>query len=203
MKKPVIPSRNGLAGGAAALLCLLAWPDVRHGLEAGMTLHMLVQYPLLALAGFLLAAALPDHRLARLGPWNAHGISGLFAAAVILTILMIPRVLDLALVDGRIEALKWLALVACGAAIGISWRPAGLLVQGFFLGNVLPMMVVVGNLYESSPVRVCNAYLLDDQARLGRLLVWVSAGIALVWFTHLIRVLLQRDGAVATKSTTP
>ncbi|EJL81499.1 hypothetical protein PMI15_03408 [Polaromonas sp. CF318] len=193
---PAVPSRGALALIAAALLCLLAWPGVRHGLEASMTLHMLVQYPLLALAGHLLAAALPGRWTARLDVWNAHGISGLFAAALVLAILMIPRVLDLALVDGRIETLKYLALLACGAAIHLSWRPAGLLVQGFFLGNVLPMMAVVGNLYESSPLRICNAYLLDDQARLGQMLVWVAATIAAAWFAGLVRALMQRDAAV-------
>jgi len=195
MKLPAVPSRGAMALMAAALLCLLAWPNARHGLEASMTLHMLVQYPLLALAGYLLAAALPRHWTARLHPWNAHGISGLFAAALMLAILMIPRVLDLALVDGRIETLKYLALLACGAAIRLSWRPAGLLVQGFFLGNVLPMMAVVGNLYETSPLRVCNAYLLDDQVQLGQMLVWVAAATAAAWFAWLVRALMQRDAA--------
>lgn len=195
VKVPAAPSRGTQAMMAAALLCLLAWPGARHGLEASMTLHMLVQYPLLALAGYLLCAALPRRWTARLHLWNAHGISGLFAAALVLAILMIPRVLDLALVDSRIETLKYLALLACGAAIRLSWRPAGLLVQGFFLGNVLPMMAVVGNLYETSPLRVCNAYLLDDQARLGQMLVWMAAAIAAAWFAWLVRALMQRDAA--------
>ncbi len=196
MKMPVPPSRGTLAMTAAALLCLLAWPGVRHGLEASMTRHMLVQYPLLMLAGWLLAAALPGRWLARLNLWNAHGISGLFATALMLAILMIPRVLDLALVDGRIEAVKFLALLSCGAAIRLSWKAAGLLVQGFFLGNVLPMMAVAGNLYETSPMRVCNAYLLDDQARLGQMLVWIAAAIAAAWFAWLVRTLMRRDAAM-------
>jgi len=199
MKIPALPSpsRGALAAMATALLCVLAWPAVRHGLEASMTRHMLVQYPLLVLAGWLFAAALPGRWRARLGLWNAHGISGLFAVALMLAILMIPRVLDLALVDGRIELLKYLALLACGAALRLSWQAAGLLVQGFFLGNVLPMMAVAGNLYETSPVRVCNAYLLDDQARLGQMLVWVAAAIAAAWFAWLVRALMRRDAAMA------
>lgn len=196
MKMPVLPSRGALAAIATALLCLLAWPAARQALEASMTRHMLVQYPLLMLAGWLIAAALPGRWLARLDRWNAHGISGLLAAALMLAILMIPRVLDLALVDGRIETLKYLALLACGAAIRLSWQAAGLLVQGFFLGNALPMMVVAGNLYETSPMRVCNAYLLDDQERLGRMLVWIAAAIAVVWFAWLVRALMQRDAAM-------
>lgn len=201
MKMPALPSRGALAAIAAALLCLLAWPGVRHSLEASMTHHMLLQYPLLALAGYLFAAALPGRWAARLNLWNAHGISGLFAVALMLAILMVPRVLDLALVDARIEVLKYLALLACGAAIYLSWQAAGLLVQGFFLGNVLPMMAVVGNLYETSPVRICNAYLFDDQARLGQMLVWISAAIAATWFAWLVRALMQKDAAALPDGT--
>lgn len=180
---------------AAALLLLLVMPDARHYLEASMTRHMLVQFPLLVLCSFLLADKLPGQWQTHLNRWNGHGITGLFTTALVLALLMIPRLLDLALVDGRIELAKWLSLIICGAALRLSWQPAGLLVQGFFLGNVLPMTVVVGYLFESSPVRVCNAYLLDDQARLGDSLVWLSAATALVWFGGLVRNLLRRDAA--------
>lgn len=184
--------------GALAGLLLLALPHVRRWMEADMTRHMLVQYPLIALAGFFLALALPTRWRTKIEYWNVFGINGLFATALILALLMIPRLLDLALVDGRVELAKWLALLACGMALQLSWRPAGLLMQGFFLGNVLPMMAVVGYLYASSPVRVCNAYLLDDQARLGQWLIWISAGVALAWFAGLARTLMQREDAALT-----
>jgi hypothetical protein len=189
---PTLPPRlAGLAG--VALLGLLALPMARQALEASMSAHMLLQYPLLALAGWWLASNLPQRWLARLQRWNSLGIAGLFASAMMLAILMIPRVLDLALVDGRIALTKALALIFCGAALRLSWRPAGLLVQGFYLGNMLPMMAVVGNLYASSPARVCNAYLLDDQARLGQLLIWLAAGVALAWGALVVRSLMQRE----------
>jgi hypothetical protein len=210
---PSLPPRLG-ALAAMALLGLLALPVARQTLEASMSAHMLLQYPLLALAGYWLVAAMSPRWLASLQRWNAHGIAGLFASAMMLAILMIPRVLDLALVDGRIALAKALALIFCGAALRLSWRPAGLLVQGFYLGNVLPMMAVVGNLYASSPVRVCNAYLLDDQARLGQLLIWLSASVALAWGALVVRSLMQREavfsqpessdaGAITQESTAP
>ena len=192
---------------ALALAGLLALPSMRHFLEASMTRHMLVQFPLLALAGFCLAGALPQSFVARLDRWNGYGISGLSATALVLGLLMIPRLLDLALIDGRVELAKWLALLLSGAALRLSWRPAGLLVQGFFLGNVLPMTAVVGYLFESSPVRVCNAYLLDDQERLGQRILWITAASGLVWFASLVRTLMQREaadeGTGATKSAAP
>ena len=182
---------------AGLALCLLALPGARLFLEASMTRHMLVQFPLLALVGFCSAGALPRNWILRLNLWNGFGISGLFATALVLAILMIPRVLDLALVDGRVELIKWLALLLCGAALRLSWQPAGLLVQGFFLGNVLPMMVVVGYLFESSPVRLCNAYLLDDQERLGQSLLWIAAVTGLAWGAILVRAMMTREAATA------
>ena len=163
-----------------------------------MTRQMLVQFPLLAFAGFWLAATVPRPWVERLNKWNGCGISGLFAAALLLAILMIPRVLDLALVDPRIELAKWLALLSCGAAVRLSWHPAGMLVQGFFLGNVLPMTAVVGYLFESSPVRLCNAYLLDDQENLGQRLVWIAAVIALAWFADVVRKMMRGEEAAAS-----
>src|SRR5665647_260968 len=192
MKLPQFWLKCRLAISGVAL-CLLALPGARLFLEASMTRHMLVQYPLLALIGFWLAGALPRRWVFRLNFWNGYGISGLFATALLMAILMIPRVLDLALVNGRVEFVKWLALLLCGAALRLSWQPAGLLVQSFFLGNVLPMMAVVGYLFESSPVRLCNAYLLDDQEKLGQRLVWIAAAIGLAWFGSIVRTLILRD----------
>lgn len=195
MKRLAQRAPHWAAAAALASLLLLALPGARQWLESSMSAHMLVQFPLLGLCGFLLAGALPRRWRERLSAWNAYGISGLFATAVALAILMIPRVLDLALVDGRVELVKWLALLLCGAAVRISWRQAGLLVQGFFLGNVLPMMAVAGQLFEDSPVRLCNAYLLDDQARLGRMLTGIAVALALAWLARLVLATIRREAA--------
>ncbi|HMN20046.1 MAG TPA: hypothetical protein PKA16_01500 [Ottowia sp.] len=179
----------------AGLLALLALPAVRHGMEASMWRHMLLQAPAWLLAGALLAAALPVRARAACARWNRHGISGLLASALVLTLLMVPRVLDLALVRMDVEAVKLLALLLAGVALRLSWRPAGLVLQFFFLGNLLGMMVVVGQLYIDSPLRLCNAYLLDDQERLGRWLIGVAAVLALAWLAHAFWGLVRSEEA--------
>ena len=171
----------------AALLALLMLPPLRHALEAGMGLHMLVQYPALMLAGALLGAALPQTIRARLSAWNALGISGLTAVALVLAVLMIPRVLDLALQGAWVESAKVAALLFAGAVFLPSWRAAGLVVQAFFLGNILPMTIIVGTLYQDSPLRLCNAYRLEDQQQLGRALVWLAIVVAGAWFVQVAR----------------
>ena len=182
---------------ALAALVLLSLPPARRALESSMSAQMLLQFPLLALGGFALAGALPARWRARVARWNAYGISGLFGIALLAALLMIPRLLDLAVADARIDLLKTLALVLGGMAWRLSWRPAGWLVQGFFLGNVLPMTAAVGQLYQDSPARLCNAYLLDDQVQLGRMLVGLAVVVAIAWFARLVLALMRREDAAA------
>lgn len=188
-------ARQGIAG---LLLCaLLASSPLRHVLEASMWRHMLLQFPLWMLAGALMAALLQPRARRGLARWNAHGIAGLLGVGVVLSVLMVPRVLDLALRDAGVEAAKCASLLLAGAALRLSWNAAGLVIQGFFLGNVLPMMVVVGQLYIDSPLRLCNAYLLDDQERLGRWLIGMAASLAVAWIAHVAWQLVQREAASA------
>ncbi len=179
LRVPLLP----LAG--LCLLLVMLWPPLRHAIEARMSTHMLVQFPALLLAGALLAAPLSQRWSNGLQRWNELGIAGLVASALTMALLMVPRVLDLALQDARVESAKLLALLASGAALGVSWQRAGTVIQAFFLGNMLPMLAVVGTLYQDSPTRLCNAYLLDDQQTLGAALAWVSGGILVAWLLRL------------------
>lgn len=187
MSLSAMPRRCPPAAAGALLLALLLWPDVRHALEAHMSTHMLVQFPALMLAGALLGTAVPARLARALARWNGMGISGLAAAALVLAVAMIPRLLDLALVDAQVEAAKIAALLLCGAVLPPSWRAAGWAVQGFFLGNVLAMTGIVGLLYQDTPIRLCNAYRLDDQQHLGQGLVALAIGLALWWLLRVGR----------------
>ncbi len=180
---------------ALLLFAVMLITPARAALESSMSLHMLVQVPLFVLCGAAAGGALPLRWRGRLDRWNAYGIAGLFAVALVTALLMIPRVLDLAVADWRIDAVKAVALLACGMALRLSWTRAGALVQGFFLGNVLPMTAAVGQLYQDSPLRLCNAYLLDDQVRLGQVLVGAAVAVGVAWFVRLAWALVRREAA--------
>jgi len=184
-------TRQAMAG--LLLTAVLASPWPRQWLEASMWRHMLLQFPLWMLAGALLCAVLPTRARSITSAWNSHGIAGLIWVGMVLSVLMVPRVLDLALRDMVVEAVKCTALLLAGTLLRLSWRPAGLVVQCFFLGMLLPMMVVVGQLYIDSPLRLCNAYLLDDQERLGRWLIALAALLASAWLAHAAWLLVRRD----------
>ncbi len=186
-------ARNMQGSLGAAMLLALALPPARNALESSMWLHMLVQAPALLLAGALLAGACGPRVRGVLARWNAYGVAGLVGAGLVLSLLMVPRALDLALVDPGFEAAKFALVLCAGGALRVSWQPAGLIMQGFFLGNVLPMMAVAGQLYADSPVRVCNAYLLDDQARLGAWLIGLASVLAVGWLAQVARSMVVRE----------
>lgn len=167
---------------AAAMLAALAAPPMRGWLEADMRLHMLVQFPLLAASGVLAAAGLSPRWRARLEPWNRHGITGLICAALVSSFWMLPKALDDALAEPWLDAVKFVSLsLGVGFALAVSWRPAGLIGRGLFLGNLLPMLAVVGWLYVAAPVRLCNAYLPGQQEATGTLLIAIAALAMLAW----------------------
>ena len=163
------------------MLIILAVPAMRRMLEGDMVLHMLLQFPLILLAGWLLAKGLPQQARSVLRKWNHAGIAGLLTASMVLMFWMVPRALDMVLSDSTMEFWKFFTLLLAGAALELSWQIAGMIVRGFFLGNVLPMMMVVGWLYLAAPVRICNAYLTDDQLRAGSGLLALSMAGCVVW----------------------
>lgn len=170
---------GGLAGGV--IIALLALPPVRGALERVMIGHMLIQIPLLAVGGGLVAAALPPRWKARIAPWNEGGVAGMLMALIASSWWMVPRALDWALLSPRMEALKFLSLpLLVGAPVALSWPRLGGLRRGFVVANVLPMWAVVGWLYAAAPVRVCNFYLADQQVTAGIGLLTVSLALAVI-----------------------
>ncbi|MDH4392610.1 MAG: hypothetical protein QE285_14460 [Aquabacterium sp.] len=169
----------------SCLLVVMLLPAVRQVAEARMLTHMLLQYPALLLAGALLVPAVPARLRRAVQRFNSLGLAGLLGVALGMAVLMVPKVLDLALANPWVEAAKLLALLFSGAALALSWRRAGTVMQAFFLGNLLPMLAVVGSLYQESPLRLCNAYRLDDQQALGSALHAVAAGVLVLWLLQL------------------
>jgi len=163
------------------LLLALALPPARAALESGMASHMLVQIPLLAVAGAIVVQNLPERRRAQLARWNRGGISGALLALLASAWWMVPRALDLALASPSMELTKFVTLpLLVGAPLALSWGRLGPLGRGLVLGNVLPMWAVVGWMYVVAPVRVCNFYLVEQQVRAGAGLIGASAMVGLM-----------------------
>ncbi len=169
----------------------LTLPIARDALQAHMWSHMMLQLPALAGCGALMTGARDD--AVQEQPWNAYGMTGLSLCAVVLTFSMVPRVLDMAITHPGWNICKFIGLTLCGVAWRQSWHPAGWALQGFFLGNILPMMAVAGYLYQDSPLRVCNAYGLQDQQTTGLLLNTFVVAVAAGWLWQVLRATSSRN----------
>ena len=180
---------------AAFIVAILALPPVRAALESVMTLHMLVQIPLLAVAGGIGAAAIPGRWRDYLVTWNRLGITGTLLALIVSTWWMLPRALDSALSSGAMELLKFASLpLLVGAPVALSWRELPFVGKGFVLANVLPMWAVVGWLYIAAPVRVCNYYLVNQQ---------VTAGYGLIALSIAVGMAVVAIGAAGSRDSLP
>jgi hypothetical protein len=168
------------ACGAAVLLLVLLAPPLRHALQSSMTAQMLVQIPLLAAAGWLAAMALPARLAAAIDTWNEHGVSGLVLATLASAFWMLPRALDAAVTDPSLAIAKYLSVpLLIGLPLALSWPRMGFVVKGVLLLEGIATLLRLGWLYLVSPERLCNLYLLDDQQRLGRLLLLTGAALFL------------------------
>jgi hypothetical protein len=169
--------RRGLL--ASGIIALLALPWMRQRMESAMIVHMLVQIPLLAGTGALMATALPERWQSSLRAWNGNGVSGTLMALGASTWWMVPRALDSALASPAMEVAKFVTLpLLVGAPLSLSWSRLGGMGRGFMIANVLPMWAVVGWLYVAAPVRVCNFYLVEQQTTAGAGLLASSIALA-------------------------
>jgi hypothetical protein len=174
------PRAGTLIASAGVLYGLLAAPPVTIALESSMVGHMLVQLPLLAFAGGLVARGLARPGGAGAGGFNAGGVAGLVAATLAASVWMLPRSLDGALTSTAIETAKFVTVpLLVGAPIALSWPRAGVLVRGLVWAHVVAMQLTLGWLYLVAPGRLCLGYRLDQQSLLGAALLGTAVAVAL------------------------
>ena len=176
---------------AACTWFVLALPPVRAALESSMTLHMLVQLPLLAGIGYLLGRAWLDARdggpaaraLGAVQSFNAGGLTGLLAASFIMVLWMLPRFLDLARLDVSVDALKYFCVPAAGLAVALSWPRVPVIARAVVHLEVIATFLRFGWAYAAADERLCLVYLAGDQQRVGELLLWIGAiyAVAVAW----------------------
>ncbi|WP_460837136.1 hypothetical protein [Noviherbaspirillum agri] len=158
----------------------------RQPLELTMARHMLVQIPMLVAGGFLLGCfcrtAASQETGRRFAAFNENGLSGLSVFLLVSAYWMIPKALDDATASSSVEQAKFLTLVLAGFFLPLSLARANTVIQLFFVGNFSSMTAVVGLLYQDAPVRLCNAYLQDDQQHAGVGLVIIALTVPVLWY---------------------
>jgi hypothetical protein len=172
---------------AAGLWLVLGAPPVRVGFESSMALHMLAQLPLLAGIGYCVGAAwtraqpggAAARTLAGVQSFNAGGATGILAASFVMVLWMLPRLLDLARLDGAVDAIKFISVPIAGCAVALSWPRLPAIARAVVHLEVIATLLRFGWGYLAAEERLCLAYLAGDQQRTGDLLIWFGAAYAL------------------------
>jgi hypothetical protein len=175
----------------------------RQYFETSMFSHMLVQFPLLLISGYRIFCNVSGV-FPRVGKqWNrftqllisfdSFGISGLLLLLLVSAFWMVPRMLEESLTNMNIEFLKFISLLVLGSVVPSSLNRANWVIQLFFLGNFCGMTAIVGLIYQETPQRLCNSYLIDDQKYTGVGLVCISIGVPLIWCLHNRRYFIDKN----------
>jgi hypothetical protein len=175
-----VRDRTVLAGVTVAAVAS-ALPPLSTLLMRLMLTQMLVQIPLIFLAGALWSEHLRWPTGTRWRQWNVQGAPGLLFSAMVAAYWMTPIALDHAATDSSWETAKIASLAPAGISAGISWRLSSGVAHAFYVGNMVWMTITAGMLYQEATQRLCNAYLWDDQAITGQALVVVSIILAVTW----------------------
>lgn len=166
---------------SAGLLLIAAAPPLAERWEAGLVSHVLLQIPLLVVAGVLLGTSLtqavPSTRPSR----QVEGIAAVLLAMFCLAFWMLPRWLDAAVVNPYTDMVKITTVVLlAGLPLGWGWTKLGNLARAFIWANLVSMFAAVAVLYLSFPDRLCNNYLYDEQLIMGRSLLVLAICFGLI-----------------------
>jgi hypothetical protein len=176
---------------AAVLVTLLAAalsaPPLRHLIEQSMVWHMVIQMPLLVMAGYLaMRKVRGGHGLRRFASWNRYGLTGFAAAQGILAYWMLPLAIDQAIVVPQVDALKLASLFVCGALVQRSIALAPTALHLFFTGYMVSMLLWLGIYFFNTDLRLCNAYSLESQYAAGQGLVLLAVAIVMLWLGRVL-----------------
>ena len=82
---------------------------------------------------------------------------------------------------GRYDLAKIISLIMCGWLIQVSFKKTTLVIELFFIGYFLAMMLWVGVYYIQSDVRLCNVYTQESQQYAGGGLIFYAVMLSLIW----------------------
>ena len=116
------------------LFIAVVLPPAAAQLEANLVWHVLLQLPMLVLAGWLVARGLPARLLTAINRYNEYGIPGILIVTFVGLCWMIPRVLDAALQLPMVALAKYVSIpLLVGAPLALSWPRMHAIARGLRL----------------------------------------------------------------------
>ncbi|WP_020167801.1 MULTISPECIES: hypothetical protein [Methylotenera] len=138
-------------------------PIFKYLIADSMAFHMLVQIPLLILAGYLIGRCLKLHP----NPKSLYIILSCWLWFLFATLFwMLPISLDKALLSYGWDFFKIISLMLSGLLLTIALSSSKIL-SLFFIGSTVMMLFFIGYYYQDTTLRLCNSYLIESQQNAG------------------------------------
>ena len=145
------------------LAVLPSLPVFRFLLASSMALHMLVQIPLLVIAGCFLN----PKRIFNKNTQSIYFYLGCWLWILFTSMFwMLPISLDKALLNYYWDIFKILTLLISGYLLMKALSGPKIL-SLFFIGSMVMMLFFIGYYYQDTDLRLCNSYLLESQKATG------------------------------------
>jgi len=147
-----------------------------------MVRHMLLQMPLLVVAGvWLLQVGVKRNKRFNLTARiiDPYGASALVLGTGWMLFWMIPLHLDLATIDPLFRVLKVVSVpLGIGLCFGWVFSKANLLVKMVIGFELWASVTRLGWIFVESPEQLCSSYLIGEQQQVGTVLLLISAVVA-------------------------
>jgi hypothetical protein len=101
---------------------------------------------------------------------------------------MLPISIDRAVVMPQVDVLKLLSLIVSGALIQTSMSRSPVVLQLFFVGYIVSMLISTGVFLATTERRLCNAYSMESQLSAGYGVVALAVALACAWAFRVIRL---------------
>ena len=164
------------------VLVIIVFSPIRILLESSILSHALIEYPLYISIGLILGKQLSYSTQKRLNQYNAGGIAGILIAGFNLAFWMIPQWMDASINNLTIASAKALSLsLFVGLPLFLSWGRLHVISKGVVKIEFLTMLFRLGWIYKISPDRLCNNYLLNEQAMLGQAFIILGIALSITW----------------------
>lgn len=151
-------------------------------IEKSLLLHVLFGVPVLIGIGIVFGVYINKYCSQTIDIINYAGIPGIVLATFTIGFWMIPRWLDASINDEYIGLIKYFSLtMLVGLPLSLSWKRLPIIAVGVVKIEFLAMLFRIGWIYEISPVRLCNNYLLFEQQLLGTSFIYIGLILGLIW----------------------
>ena len=162
-------------------IVLFVVSPLRTAIEQTLFTHVLIEYPIYIVLGLYLGKT--QNKFFKISKTINHGgIPGILVATFTLAFWMIPRWMDTCVSEPEVALIRAVTLTyLVGVSLAVSWPIAHIITRSLIKIELLATLFRMGWIYQISPERLCNNYLISDQIILGSFFIYLGYFVAAYW----------------------